>query len=94
MRLLCIKKKYAALLIDKKGNFKRKKEDNSLVMLTKGIVLARRDNNKVLRSIYTKILDMIMDKQPLDKAIAALVDFSRMFMMENWIIMIFLLLGN
>ena len=47
MRLLCIKKKkYAALLIDKKGNFKRKKEDNSLVMLTKGIVLARRDITK------------------------------------------------
>jgi hypothetical protein len=83
MRLLCIKKKkYAALLIGKKGNFKT--EDitdkhgnvigNRLMMLLKGIILARRDNCQFLRETYTKILDMIMNKGKLDEAINVLVD--------------------
>ena len=83
MRLLCLKKKkYAALLIGKDGNFKT--EDvtdrngnvigNRLMMLKKGIILARRDNCKFLRDTYTRILDLIMSKGSLDQAINILVD--------------------
>jgi DNA polymerase elongation subunit (family B) len=83
MRLLCLKKKkYAAFLIGKNGKFKT--EDimdrngnvigSRLAKLTKGIVLARRDNNKFLRDTYTKILDMIMNRRGLDEAITVLVD--------------------
>ena len=83
MRLLCIKKKkYAAYLIGKDGNFKTEdvtdKHGNvigsRLIMLKKGIVLARRDNCIFLRDTYTKILDMIMNGKGLDEAITVLVD--------------------
>jgi DNA polymerase elongation subunit (family B) len=85
MRLLCFKKKkYAALLIDKKGNFKKipKRDETGKIigytdrydMLKKGIVLARRDNCKFLRNTYTAILEMIMDRKGFDEAISYLVD--------------------
>lgn len=83
MRLLCLKKKkYAAYFIGKDGTFKT--EDitdkqgnvvgNRLMMLKKGIVLARRDNCIFLRITYTKILDLIMNRGSLDEAINILVD--------------------
>jgi len=83
MRLLCLKKKkYAAYFIGKDGNFKT--EDitdkhgnvigNRLMMLKKGIILARRDNNNYLRKTYTRILDLIMSRGTLDEAINILVD--------------------
>lgn len=83
MRLLCLKKKkYAAYFIGRDGNFKT--EDitdkhgnvvgNRLMMLKKGIVLARRDNCKFLRDTYTRILDMIMNRGSLSDAIDVLVD--------------------
>lgn len=83
MRLLCLKKKkYSAYLIGKDGNFKT--EDildrngnvigNRLMMLKKGIILARRDNCQFLRKTYTKILDLIMNRGGLDEAIGILVD--------------------
>ena len=83
MRLLCLrKKKYAAYLIGKDGTFKTEEiKDkhgnvigNKLAMLKKGIVLARRDNCPVLRDLYTKILELIMNKSSLDQAINVLVD--------------------
>jgi hypothetical protein len=83
MRMLCLKKKkYAAYLIGKKGTFEEediydKKGEvvgSKKKMLTKGIVLARRDNCQFLRVIYTKILSMIMDRRPLLEAINALID--------------------
>lgn len=83
MRLLCLKKKkYAAYLIGKDGNFKN--EDvmdkhgnvigNRLSMLKKGIVLARRDNPQFLRTVYTQILDLIMNRGNLDEAVNVLID--------------------
>jgi DNA polymerase elongation subunit (family B) len=83
MRLLCLKKKkYAAYLIGKDGNFKTEditdKHGNvigkRLMMLKKGIILARRDNCKFLRDTYTRILDLIMNRGSLDEAITVLVD--------------------
>lgn len=84
MRLLCLKKKkYAALLVDKKGNFKKIPiRDNSgkitgytdkYDILKKGIVLARRDNCKFLRDTYTTILEMILDRKPFNEAVTFLV---------------------
>lgn len=82
MRLLCIrKKKYAAYLINKKGEFDMEdvKDKNGKVigrkrkMLKKGIVLARRDNCKFLRETYETILEIIMDHGTLDNAIGYLV---------------------
>jgi DNA polymerase delta subunit 1 len=85
MRMLCIKKKkYAALLIDKKGNFKMKpiRDENGEItgysnlfdMLLRGIVLARRDNCNFLRKTYMDILDVIMRKKGLEEAIDILVN--------------------
>lgn len=83
MRLLCLKKKkYAAYLIGKDGSFKTEEitdqhgnvVGNRLAMLKKGIVLARRDNCAFLRNLYTRILDLIMNKESLDTAINVLVD--------------------
>src|SRR5690606_19996108 len=60
MRMLCLKKKkYAALMIDKKGNYKTELDENGneqFYILKRGIVLARRDNSKHLRAFYAKIL--------------------------------------
>jgi DNA polymerase elongation subunit (family B) len=92
MRLLCLKKKkYAALLVAKDGSFKT--EDitdkhgnvigNQLMMLKKGIVLARRDNCPFLRKTYTKILDMIMKRRPLEEAIDVLVEAVRALLDGN-----------
>lgn len=85
MRIFVLrKKKYAAYLIDSKGNFKKKveKDANGIVireldeleMLKKGIVLARRDNNKLLKDLYYNILVGIMDKKPFLQAFTALLD--------------------
>ena len=85
MRLLCIrKKKYAALLIGKDGQFKREpllNDDGEVIgvsdklqMLKRGIVLARRDNCMFLRKTYTKILDLIMTGGSLQTSLAVLVE--------------------
>jgi DNA polymerase elongation subunit (family B) len=82
MRLFCIKKKkYAALLVNKNGTFKTEdildKHDNvigsRLVLLKKGIVLARRDNCNYLRRVYTKILDLIMSRGSLEQSLNILI---------------------
>lgn len=83
MRLLCLKKKkYASLLIGKNGEFKKEEIcdkfgnviGETLTILKKGIILARRDNCKFLRKIYTKILNLILNKGSLLEAINLLVD--------------------
>lgn len=85
MRIFVLrKKKYAAYLIDSKGNFKKKvikdangaiiRELDELEMLKKGIVLARRDNNKLLKDLYYNILVGVMDKKPFLQAFIALMD--------------------
>ena len=83
MRMLCIrKKKYAAYLINKDGTFKTKKvinadgeEEEVIDMMTKGIILARRDFPNLLRKIYDKILRIVMDRKPFNVAFTALVDY-------------------
>ncbi len=85
MRLFCIKpKKYAAYLINKRGDFIHKclkdangkivKEEEELEMLIRGIVLARRDNNMFLRILYKNILNIIMSKGKFKDAILLLID--------------------
>ena len=85
MRLFCIKKKkYAAYLIDDDGTFIKKVKRNAkgevievldeLEMLKKGIVLARRDNNLFLKTLYSHILNGIMNRGHFKDAICALID--------------------
>ena len=92
MLLLCLKKKkYAAYLVAKDGTFKTEEVkdkhgnviDNRLIMLKKGIVLARRDNCPILRELYTKILELIMNKGKLDEAINMLVDTVQLLLSGN-----------
>jgi len=83
MRVLCLrKKKYAAYLITKDGNFKMEDITNEKgdkigtqrAMLKKGIILARRDNCGFIRDTYTKILNLILDKGTLSQAMSILID--------------------
>lgn len=83
MRLLCIKKKkYAAYLIGKDGNFKLEDimdaEGNVIgsrkILMTKGIVLARRDNCRLVRIVYEKILPIVLDMGSLADAMDILID--------------------
>ena len=87
MRLLCIKKKkYAAYLIAKDGSFKLEdildSEGNVIgsrkAMMTKGIVLARRDNCKLVRTVYEKILPIVLDMGSLADAMDILIDYVQL----------------
>lgn len=54
MRIICLKKKkYAALLIEPDGSYADK-------ILTRGIVLARRDNCRKIRIVYEHLLETIL----------------------------------
>lgn len=79
MRLLCIKKKkYAALLVTKQGEFKmapRKGDEPARYdILKRGIVLARRDNCKLLQEVYSKILHIILEQGSYLEALQTVVD--------------------
>jgi DNA polymerase elongation subunit (family B) len=70
MKMLSIKKKkYAALLIDKNGEFIRdKNKDGSLgelKILKRGIIVARRDTAKIVHKTYNKLLHMILTDEPV-----------------------------
>jgi hypothetical protein len=70
MKMLSIKKKkYAALLIDKNGEFIRdKNKDGSLgelKILKRGIIVARRDTAKIVHKTYNKLLHMILTGEPV-----------------------------
>jgi len=70
MRMLSIKKKkYAALLINKDGEYVREKnKDGSLgelKILKRGIIVARRDTAKIVHKSYNKLLHMILTGQPM-----------------------------
>lgn len=63
MRLLCFKKKkYAAVLIDEKGEHKYNDDD----ILKKGIDPARRDKCQLHLELYNEVLRAILMKQPMD----------------------------
>jgi len=71
MRLLCFKKKkYMAALINKKGEHNL----DPAKILKKGIVLARRDNCKYLRKVFSKVADVIMRKGNIEDAFDIIVD--------------------
>ena len=69
MRMLsfCKKKYVAALVEDGKYNFDEKK------LLKRGIVLARRDNCKWLRNVYTKVLIPILKGDPIEVSFQLLI---------------------
>jgi DNA polymerase elongation subunit (family B) len=71
--LLLKKKKYAMFFIDKDGKFKLDKETGEIEIGTKGIVLSRRDNTKMLKAMYTELLRLIMMKAPFHVAYACLI---------------------
>jgi DNA polymerase elongation subunit (family B) len=74
MRLLCIKKKkYAAALINKKGEHQL----DDAKLLKKGIVLARRDNCAYLRKVYTGLLSIIMNKGKIVDGFNLLADSAQ-----------------
>ncbi|SNW62462.1 DNA polymerase delta catalytic subunit [Orpheovirus IHUMI-LCC2] len=64
------KKKYAAVLIDKHGEPMWGRNDR----LTKGIILARRDNCQFLRDIYVECLDVILMEKPIWDTMDIIVD--------------------
>ena len=75
MRLLCIKKKkYAAYLIGDDGEFLTDRDTGEIIIMTKGIVLARRDNCKLLRHHYMKILKHIMNRLPIEEAYQLIIN--------------------
>jgi hypothetical protein len=83
MRIACFKKKkYAAYIIAKDGSFKLENildSDGNIVgsrkmMMTKGIVLARRDNCRLVRLVYEKILPIVLDRGSLADAMDIVID--------------------
>ena len=71
MRILCFKKKkYMAALINKKGEHML--DPNKI--LKKGIVLARRDNCKYLRKVYTKLSNIILSKGKIEDSFNVLIE--------------------
>ena len=70
MKMLSIKKKkYAALLYDKNGEFVRDKNKDGtlgeLKILKRGIIVARRDTAKIVHNTYNKLLHMILTGEPV-----------------------------
>lgn len=75
MRLLCFKKKkYAALLIDGKGEFIRDPDTGDLNIMKKGIVPARRDNFLYLRDNYVKLLTNILLMNDMHSSFSLIID--------------------
>lgn len=72
------KKKYAAFIIQPNGEFQKEKTTDgsigSIYILTRGIVLARRDNCAWLRKIYAPVLRAALDRQPIDVAFEMITD--------------------
>lgn len=74
------KKKYAYLCIDKFGKYKTKividaegKYTNEYIIETKGIVVQRRDNSKLLRDIYLSLLKKCLLRESFYNVIAELI---------------------
>jgi DNA polymerase elongation subunit (family B) len=79
MKMCCIKKKkYAALYIDKNGEFMReKKKDGSLgdyKILKRGIIVARRDTAKIVHKTYNKLLMMVLKEEPIKDAFNLIIN--------------------
>jgi len=65
-RMLAIKrKKYAYMVIEKNGEFARHKKTGELLIETKGVTTARRDNCKFLTDTYYKVLTNVMTYAPV-----------------------------
>jgi len=66
MDILCFKKKkYAASLIKDDGSIELVRKDGQLNLLTRGILIVRRDNFKLVRDIYAHILLCIFEGKSL-----------------------------
>jgi DNA polymerase elongation subunit (family B) len=83
MRMLAFcKKKYSYYMIGKDGKFKTEpildREGNEigqrLITIEKGNLLARREHCNMIRKVYKKIKDLIMDKRGFDEAMVVLID--------------------
>ena len=83
MRMLSLcKKRYAAYLIGKGGEFKMEDIVDRLgnvvgskrQFLTRGIILARRDNCPFARRVYAGILDMVMNGSSFEATMEYLID--------------------
>lgn len=83
MRMLSLcKKRYAAYLIGKGGEFKMEDIVDRLgnvvgskrQFLTRGIILSRRDNCGFARRVYAAILDMVMNGSSFETTMSYLID--------------------
>lgn len=80
MRMFCIrKKKYYSFLINDDGSFKMKKDKNGKITdeydaMAKGIVLARRDNFKFLKTLYKKTILSIMEYKGFLNTLNIIID--------------------
>lgn len=74
MRFIGItKKKYAAFLIDGKGEFKKDRTGEEEIY-KRGIVIARRDNFPFLRKKYTEVLRSILRRNPIEYTFKLILD--------------------
>lgn len=73
MRILCLtKKKYAYYMSDKTGKF-IKDETGKIKIWTKGNVIVRREFNAFVKTLYEKLLRMIMDGKNMLSCVKELV---------------------
>jgi DNA polymerase delta subunit 1 len=75
MDILCFKKKkYAAALIKDDGSVKVFNKDGKLDLLTRGILIVRRDNFKLVRDMYSHILACIFERKSLKEVMEYVED--------------------
>jgi DNA polymerase elongation subunit (family B) len=73
-QLVFKKKKYAAFLVGKDGNFMKNKITGEYEVLKRGIVLARRDNCRYLRKLYEDIMLKVLSRTPIKEAVDKIID--------------------
>ena len=75
MKILCLKKKkYAALLYNDDGSFKKDFQTGSLEILKRGIMIARRDNAPYSREAYIKLLTNVLTNVPVERSFEDIVN--------------------
>ena len=75
MKMICLtKKKYAAFLIDNKGEFKKKRNSDENEILNRGIVLSRRDNSPFVRKFYEKLMIKILNDVNIKEILSDIID--------------------
>lgn len=74
MKMLAVARKfYVAYLYEDDGTFKMDPATGRPELLIRGVVLARRDNSKILRDIYRELVHMALDEKDFLEALTFLI---------------------